>query len=780
MRLLRAKRRNILAATISVYALQATIGANAAVFINEFHYDNAQTDVGEFVEIAGTAGTDLTGYTLELYNGTNSVRAPYNTVNLSGVLGDDDSGFGFSVIDFPTNGIQNGAPDGLALVDNTGSVLEFLSYEGSFTAVGGAAAGMTSTDIGVRETSSTPIGFSLQRAGTGSQGSDFTFSAPQAATRGAINTGQTFGAGGGGGGGGNEPDFVAIFDIQGAGHVSPEDGNTVQTRGIVTGVTSNGFFLQDAAGDGNDATSDGIFVFTGGGGGVTVGDELVVEGEVSERFGQTQIASSTLTTESTGNELPPAVIIGSAGRSAPTEAIDSDPSTFDPTTDGRDFYESLEGQRVIVPDAQAVSFRNEFSNGNQEIYVVGEGGSGASGFNAETGAITISEGDFNPERLQIDNNGFTNIEETNVGDKVGDIEGHIGFAFGDYAVVSSNDVGVTQPSTNTPEVTKLKTEGDTLTVATYNALLQNNFAAPTQQQIEGVAKQIVDNLLAPGVIGLQEVQVDFANGGAQELIDAIVAAGGPRYELAFVDGNGAFNSTSIQPAFLYDPAVVTLENVELMPNGVPTQNGDAFDGGQRVPLVATFNFQGEEITIVNNHFDSRSGSSSLFGDTQPPVIGGEADRLAQAALVNEFVDSFLSANGADSSVIVLGDLNGFSFEDFMSVLAGEGAEQVLTNLDFLVDDITDRFTFNFDGNAQALDHIFVTDILLSAFDLALDFVHINTLFRDQISDHDPVLLSLSFSDVSEVPIPASGLLMLLGLGALRLFRGRISIKSGTA
>jgi hypothetical protein len=53
-------------------------------------------------------------------------------------------------------------PDGVALVNSVGKVVQFLSYEGSFVALNGAATNMSSTDVGVREKSTTPIGYSLQ------------------------------------------------------------------------------------------------------------------------------------------------------------------------------------------------------------------------------------------------------------------------------------------------------------------------------------------------------------------------------------------------------------------------------------------------------------------------------------------------------------------------------------------------------------------------------------------------------------------------------------------
>ncbi|NQY65463.1 MAG: endonuclease [Alteromonadaceae bacterium] len=161
------------------------------VWINEFHYDNASTDVGEFVEVAGAAGTDLTGWSIVGYNGNGG--SVYITTNLSGVLSDQESGYG--TLAFAISGLQNGAPDGLALVDNGGTVVQFISYEGSFTAVGGAASGMTSENVGVSETSSTPAGYSLQLSGTGQSYNSFSWQSPALDTSGAINNNQSFGSG---------------------------------------------------------------------------------------------------------------------------------------------------------------------------------------------------------------------------------------------------------------------------------------------------------------------------------------------------------------------------------------------------------------------------------------------------------------------------------------------------------------------------------------------------------------------------------------------------------
>jgi len=175
-----------------LFCLITSFGFGQTVFINEIHYDDVETDNNEGFEIAGQAGVDLgSGYTVVLYNGNGG--SSYNTIALSGVIPDEQFGFGTLSFSLPTNGIQNGSPDGLALVAADGTtVLQFLSYEGVFVAVGGAADGMSSTDIGVAESNSTPEGESLQLVGMGTEYGDFTWTGPVSASLGSINVSQVF------------------------------------------------------------------------------------------------------------------------------------------------------------------------------------------------------------------------------------------------------------------------------------------------------------------------------------------------------------------------------------------------------------------------------------------------------------------------------------------------------------------------------------------------------------------------------------------------------------
>jgi DNA/RNA endonuclease G (NUC1) len=149
--------------TIQVQAV--TLPPRADLRINEIHYDNLGTDAGEAIEIEGPAGASIQGVSIVLYNGNGG--APYGTpLVLGGSLPSSCGDRGVVFVTYPTDGIQNGSPDAIALVDASNNVIEFLSYEGVVTAVGGPANGLTSTDIGVSQTNAA-LGTSLQRGGGG-------------------------------------------------------------------------------------------------------------------------------------------------------------------------------------------------------------------------------------------------------------------------------------------------------------------------------------------------------------------------------------------------------------------------------------------------------------------------------------------------------------------------------------------------------------------------------------------------------------------------------------
>lgn len=164
--------------------------ANAQLaWLNEFHYDNVSTDAGEFVEVvvAPSFGGLLSDIAVTLYNGSGG--AAYDTETLdSFTLGSTVNGY--RILSKPISPIQNGDPDGIA-ISISGSLVQFLSYEGTFTATGGPANGVLSTDVGVAQGNSTPTGSSLGLIGTGAGYSSFAWSSFSAASAGSVNAGQT-------------------------------------------------------------------------------------------------------------------------------------------------------------------------------------------------------------------------------------------------------------------------------------------------------------------------------------------------------------------------------------------------------------------------------------------------------------------------------------------------------------------------------------------------------------------------------------------------------------
>ena len=176
----------------------APLAASADVFINELHYDDATSsgDVGEKVEVVATAGESLSGYRIYLYNGaTPSAATSYdNDLVPTGSLVTCGGTVRIATVSYPSNGIQNGAPDAIALVNGSGQLVQFISYEGTVTASSGPAAGRTSTNLPVSETSSTPAGTSLQLGGSGSTYANFSWKASATQTFGTCNNGQSFAA----------------------------------------------------------------------------------------------------------------------------------------------------------------------------------------------------------------------------------------------------------------------------------------------------------------------------------------------------------------------------------------------------------------------------------------------------------------------------------------------------------------------------------------------------------------------------------------------------------
>lgn len=602
---------------------------------------------------------------------------------------------------------------------------------------------------------------------------------------------------------------VAIHHIQGARHSSLLAGEVVTgVQGVVTAVSGTGFFLQAPQPDNDEATSEGIFVYTANTPSVTVGDLISVTGLVDEftsegigsgNLSNTQLRNVIMEVLATDQPLPAPVIVGANGRVPPNQIIDNDANGdvnqtphFDPDEDGIDFYESLEGMLVQVNDAVVIG--TTFFN---EVIVVGDGGANGGLFSSR-GALVVRADDFNPERIFIDDTLTPAPANYTVGDAfTAPITGVLDYNFGNFKLLNVNPLPPVAPGGLTAETTALSSAADRLTIATFN--VENLSAQSDPARVEALAAIIVDNLGAPDIVALVEIQdnngpadngVVDASETYQLLLGAIVDAGGPLYafrDIAPEDNqDGGQVGGNIRVGFIFQPARVTFvdrpggtavspttvswgsQGVELSysPGRIAPQH-PAFSNSRK-PLAGEFLFNGYKLILIANHFNSKGGDGPLFGREQPPLLVTEAKRVAQAQVVADFVQQILALD-KQAHVVVLGDLNDFPFAPPLLALEEGG----LNNLHNLLPQ-AEQYTYIYQGNAQVLDHILVSEYLAAHTAVAADIVHVNTEFRlnEQASDHDPVIaqftmppLAAAFSSNSPVRLGEPSTFNNLSVGA---------------
>jgi hypothetical protein len=654
--------------------------------------------------------------------------------------------------------------------------------------------------------------------------------------------------------------LARISEIQGAGHVSGRVGEKVTTEGVVTGIYrkatgERGFFIQDPEGDGNDATSDAILVFTGGSyAEVAVGDVVRVSATVTEftRAGQaanlsvTELTGATVTR--TGSvPIDPAtglpagitpVVIGDGSapgeRVAPAGDFGDDPTagSFDIANHAIDFYESLEGMAVTLEGFQATAPSSSFTeswgvtNGAANPDRTPNGGVIASEETPFTSHAPGQTGsyDFNPERVQLENDLDNNKDGTldftwtnNAGAQFGDATGILHYDRGAFEV----HVTEAQAPVNTltqKEVTTIEAHADRIRIASFNVEnLAPSDGTPepdaTPDKLDRLVTAIRDNLKLPEIIALQEVQdstgasdngVVDATQTLRELIQAIYNQTGKLY--AAIDAppennqDGGAPGGNIRVAYLFDPAAVRaagtaeldgFNNLTLVAGAddastpyqeliysYPTGNrigvdapefdpyvdaNGATQGGTRksVPVVFESVLSGENFLVVNNHFNSKGGSNALFGtDQDTPVTNEDMNqsayrREAQAEAVRDYIEGML---GAVPKVVVTGDVNEYQFFPATKILTGElemtstwqggaaentpptlvpGTQILFPTIESLPEN--ERYTYVFEGNSQVLDQILLSAAANAG--MQYDAVHMNAEFADQISDHDPSVVS---------------------------------------
>ena len=582
-----------------------------------------------------------------------------------------------------------------------------------------------------------------------------------------------------------------IHEIQGAAHRSPFEGQPVgNVAGIVTFRISNGFFMQDPAPDDDPDTSEGIFVFTSSPPSVSVGDSVTVNGSVSE-FHQgsttnltiTELVSPSIAVLSSGNQLPRPTVW-----TPPSEIIEDDAAgdvetsgVFDPATDGIDYAESLEDMLVEIDDATATGPSISFtSSQTTEVSLVNPD----AGIRTPRGGVVIratgfNTTDFNPERLILQAVLGT-LPNVNVGDRIaGATVGVLDYNFGNYKLRPTQPV--TFISGGLAKETTAAAIGDQLAVATFN--VENLDPSDGPAKFDGLAHVLVDNLRSPDVVALEEVQdntgpVDDGTVDSDTTLNMLVAAihgaGGPNYQYRYIspvynqDGGEPFGNIRVAFLFRTDRGLAFIDRTGAGPltanvvvgTGAATQlqyspgriapTNTAWTSSRK-PLAAEFTFQGHRLFVIGNHFNSKGGDQPLYGHFQPPGRSSEIQRHQQARLVNDFVGQILSADPS-ADVIVLGDLNDFQFSDTLAIVEAGFLHALVNTLP-----IAEQYTYDFDGNSQAIDHILFDANLFDHALYAYDIVHVNSEFAVKVSDHEPqvVRIGLPRPTISAARSPAA-------------------------
>lgn len=576
------------------------------------------------------------------------------------------------------------------------------------------------------------------------------------------------------------PRRATIPAIQGTGHASPYLGEEVAgVAGLVTAVVEpgaeRGFWMQALAPDGDDRTSEGIFVATDGAQPApAVGDEVRVDGVVEEvlrgrDLPLTRLLASRVEVMGRGSPLPEPVVIGPGGRRPPEDVIEDDGFTvFDPVEDGADFFESLEGMRAEVRDPHVVG-----PTSDRGEWVV-TAGSLPTERRTARGGIAIAPGRFNPQRITVSARLLPSAPQVAVGDRfAGPLVGVVDYAFGAYRLVLTGPPPDVMRGDHEPETTALVGRSDRLSIASFN--VENLALTSPEEKLSRVAAIVATHLRGPDVVALQEIQDDSgpaddgvttARGTLARLVERIAAAGGPRYEVRQIDPennqDGGAPGANIRVALLLNPARVSFVDrgaggpndpvrvvegpqgltIEPSPGRVapdnPAWRPDRARGvdGSRKPLAGELRFGDRRVFVVNVHLKSKGGDAPLFGRVQPPSLPSETQRDAQARVVRDFAADILGRDPA-AAVVVLGDCNEFPLAPPIETLKSAPLVDLAERLD-----PADRYTFVFQGNSQVLDHILVSPAIAGGAEI--DAVHVNADLPDLLraGDHDPLIATL--------------------------------------
>jgi hypothetical protein len=596
--------------------------------------------------------------------------------------------------------------------------------------------------------------------------------------------------------------YTPVYQIQGSG-LSAASTGPVTTQGVVVGdfegsAALSGFYLQDPVGDGDPATSDGVFVFTGTGNLVTVGQRVRVTGYARERFNQTALNGSN----SNSAPVPAANVVNcGTGSVTPIDVMLPFASTTDP--------ERYEGMLVRLPQALVISEYFNFDRFGEivlglpldgESHLITPTAIESPGVDAAARAqanllrrITLDDARSaqNPTVLRHPNGDpFSLDNRFRGGDLVQGTTGVLGFDFNLYRVFPTAPAvhTATNPRADAPvRVGPLRVAGinalNYFLTPDYSSGSLDNQCGPLQnQECRGAdADQPMEftrqrtKLLAAlagldaDVIGLMEIENTT---GVDPLVDLAAGLDGLSGSGTFASiDTGTIGTDAIRVGLLYRPAVVSpVGPYKLLDSSVDPRFRDSLN---RPALAQTFevNATGERVTVVVNHLKSKGSDCNAVGD--PDLGDGQGNCNQTRTLAAQAMVDWLATDptgSADPDVLIIGDLNAYAKEDpITATIAGPddtlGTADDYTNL--VRRDLGEyAYSYVFDGQVGYLDHALASAKLQSQVrGTAIwqinadepDVLDYDTSFKpaeqeafyepnaSRSSDHDPVLVDLTLA-----------------------------------
>ena len=716
----------------------AQAASESGVVISEVQLRGPEGGNDEFVELTNASGeaADISGYALEGCAAASGAPSNRATVPEDTTLGPGDSflftndnasgGYSGEVEGDQSYGVGISDTGGARLVDDTGAPVDGVASadgedecrEGEgldFPAADGSENAFERADNGTRD--------------AGDNASDFE--GPQAAMPENLSSAP-----------------VPIHDIQGDGASSPLEGENVTVEGVVTGVDDEigadyertypedaGIFIQETEPDGDPDTSEGIFIgYARDRNAYEPGDVVRTRGEVKEKFGLTMISEE--------QDREPEIV----GSTTIPEPVEIEPErAAAQSEDSRGYYESLENMRVRLATGTANSGGTD---GFGELFLTPGTERDRVFRTGEAPALLATDADAgaNDPDNPYDAPPSQTLVRADLFDRVDDVVGPLAYSFDDYKIMVQEGrlPEVTDGPTNhsyddLPE----KREGQ-LRFATFNVenffddvddtgkddaadLEDEPISAEEYEAKKARLADAIDRLMRrPKVIAVQEVE-------KKEILDELAADLGG-YEAYLKEGN---DSRGIDNGFLVKDTVEASNVRQLGKDAENPTSADCSDEDgllfDRPPLAIDIASEGRpEFTAFSNHFSSK-GSPDECREAQAEFVRGEVKEI----------------EAAGGEAIVAGDLNAFEDESALRTM-----EDGTTSLDNLWDEAPaeNRYSFQFSGKLQTLDHILVTGGLAPAVE-DFRYAHFDNDYHERgdagetgdghsVSDHDPAVLTL--------------------------------------